>query len=61
MKSCNSLKRFLYKGFSHCQFPHKILQQSEEVVKTTENVYDITDTYSLLYINWNYMTLSDFH
>ena len=29
----------LYKGFSHCKFPHKILSQSEEVVKTTEKVY----------------------
>ena len=40
----------LYKWFSHCKFSHKILQQSEEVVKLlkqTQNVCNVTDTFSL--------------
>ena len=37
----------LYKGFSHCKCQHKILQQPEEVAKTTENVYDVTHTFSV--------------
>ena len=46
----------LYKGFSHCKFPHKILSQSEEVVKTTENVYNVTDTFSL-FLNFSFIYL----
>ena len=32
-------------------------------VKATKNVYDITNIYKvkILYINWNYVTGSDFH
>ena len=37
----------LYEGFSHCKCQHKILQQPEEVAKTTENVYDVTHTFSV--------------
>ena len=51
---------FLYKGFSNCKFLRKALEKSEEAVKTTEKVYNVTDTVisklHFLYINWNYMT-----
>ena len=46
-------------GFSHCKFPHKILSQSEEVVKTTEIVieYNVTDTFSL-FLNLTFLYIS---
>ena len=55
----------LYKEFSHCKFPHKNLQQSEEFLKTTENVYDVTDTF-LLFLNFTFcistgITFRHFH
>ena len=55
----------LYKEFSHCKFPHKNLRQSEEFLKTTENVYDVTDTF-LLFLNFTFcistgITFRHFH
>ena len=59
---------FLFKrGSVIVNFSIKLLQQSEDIIRTNKNVYDVKCNFSIflniifLYINWSYITLNILH